>query len=101
MSSPTGLDPPLPDPNEWNASSVVPCVVVALGLATVCVGLRFWARAGILHVVGLEDWLILAALVSGTGQTTPFPVSVPLCALSANRVCQGNVSGSCGLLRPR
>jgi hypothetical protein len=53
---------PLPDPNEWNGSSAAPSVAVALTLAVTAVGLRFWARAGILRVTGLEDWFILAAL---------------------------------------
>ncbi|GAB1314744.1 Rhodopsin domain-containing protein [Madurella fahalii] len=70
MSSSTTLDPPpLPDPNEWNGQSATPCAAVALGLATLAVGLRFWARAGILGVLGLEDWFILAALASSIGVT--------------------------------
>ncbi len=60
----------LPDPNEWNGHSVAACLVIATGLAGFFVGLRFWARAGILGVVRREDWVILGALVwfySSTG----------------------------------
>ncbi|KAK5662176.1 hypothetical protein OQA88_8081 [Cercophora sp. LCS_1] len=69
MSSAAGPDPPLPDPNEWNGHSAIACATVALSVATVAVALRFWARAGIMRVVGLEDWFILAALLFSVGVT--------------------------------
>ncbi|KAK0616436.1 hypothetical protein B0T14DRAFT_568039 [Immersiella caudata] len=63
MSNSTDLAPsPLPDPAEWNGYSTAPCVAIALSLAIIAVSLRFWARAGIVRVTGLEDWFILASL---------------------------------------
>jgi hypothetical protein len=64
MSNSTGLAPThLPDPAEWNGYSTAPCAAIALGLAVIAVALRFWARAGIVRLTGLEDWFILTSLV--------------------------------------
>ena len=63
MANSTDLAPPaLPDPTEWNGYSVAPCAAVGLGLAVIAVALRFWARAGIVRVTGVEDWFILTSL---------------------------------------
>jgi hypothetical protein len=51
------------DPNEFNGQSIVPVASVTIAISTIVVGMRFWSRAVILHVVGLEDWTILLALV--------------------------------------
>ncbi|KAK0649836.1 hypothetical protein B0T16DRAFT_457210 [Cercophora newfieldiana] len=59
---PSEFPSPLLDPNEWNGASSIISTAIALTLATLAVGLRFWARAGILRVVALEDWFILASL---------------------------------------
>ncbi|KAK0612261.1 hypothetical protein B0T14DRAFT_440946 [Immersiella caudata] len=59
---PPGFPFPLPDPNEWNGASPIASAAVALTFATTCVALRFWARAGILRVVALEDWFVLISL---------------------------------------
>jgi len=68
-SPPPPFSGPLPDPNEWNGASAAPSTAVALTLAVAAVCLRFWARAGILRVTGLEDWLILTALAFSIGCT--------------------------------
>lgn len=63
MPGSTDLAPsPLPNPAEWNGYSTAPCAAVGLGLAVIAVALRFWARAGIVRVTGMEDWFILVAL---------------------------------------
>lgn len=36
---------------------------VLTSLATLAVALRLWARAGMLKIMGPEDWFILVALV--------------------------------------
>jgi hypothetical protein len=71
MSNITSAGPPLPklDPNEWNGTSAIACASIGLILATAAVALRFWARAGILRVVALEDWFILASLVFSVALT--------------------------------
>jgi len=65
--TPPGDPSDLPDPNEWNGYQAIISIVVAQVLATVAVGLRFWARAGILRVAALEDWFILSSLVLSYG----------------------------------
>jgi hypothetical protein len=63
MANITDLAPlALPDPTEWNGYSAAPCAAVGLGLAVIAVALRFWARAGIIRVTGVEDWFILTSL---------------------------------------
>jgi hypothetical protein len=57
------LVPAPPDPSEFDGQSVVPVVVVTMVISIIFVSMRVWSRAVILHVVGLEDWFILIALV--------------------------------------
>jgi hypothetical protein len=59
----TNTTQPLPDPSEFSGGMVIPCAVTTAALSSVFVALRFYTRAGILHVLGWEDWLVLIALV--------------------------------------
>ena len=65
--------PPMPiftgDPNAFNGAGFSAASGVAIAMSIIAVGLRFWARAYILRVVALEDWLILASLATAIGIT--------------------------------
>jgi hypothetical protein len=68
LGAPAGAGPegpptafPLADPDAWNGTGFSIASGVALALSTVAVALRFWARAYLMRVVALEDWLILAS----------------------------------------
>lgn len=50
-------------PYETRAGSVIACYAVTLVLSGVAVGARFYTRGRIQHVLGREDWAILAAWV--------------------------------------
>jgi len=67
----SGPAPPfaLPNPDEWNGTASIVCATISLVVATAAVALRFWARAGILHVVALEDWFILLSLALSAAAT--------------------------------
>ncbi|KAH8663629.1 hypothetical protein BGZ60DRAFT_71940 [Tricladium varicosporioides] len=51
-------------------AQVVVCSVITVFIATIAVFLRFFTRRRILHVLGYEDWCILAALFFSFGNTT-------------------------------
>jgi len=63
--------PPMPiftgDPNAFNGAGFTAASGVAIALSVIAVGLRFWARAYIMRIVALEDWLILASLACAVG----------------------------------
>jgi hypothetical protein len=46
------------------SGSIVASAIGTLLAATLAVGVRFYTRVKIVRVLGIEDWTILAALVS-------------------------------------
>lgn len=64
---PTALPPG--DPNAWNGTGFSIATAIAFTMSTVAIALRFWARAYMLRVVALEDWLILASWLAALAIT--------------------------------
>lgn len=74
MTFAPGEVPPWPWPIPENPSrslqpDIIVCAVITLVIALSFVGMRFWCRGRILHVLGAEDWLILAAVIFSMGLT--------------------------------
>ena len=46
--------------------SIITAFVLMFTMATIVVCLRFYTRRMILRIFGIEDWLIMVALVSGS-----------------------------------
>lgn len=53
----------LPVPDENRGSGFLACSTVITVAALITVTLRFYVRAGIVHAVGWDDWMILLAMV--------------------------------------
>ena len=60
-NAPSPRDAPLPTSNLQ--TPIIAAWVVMTGLAAITVGMRFYTRRLILHIIGVEDWLILASMV--------------------------------------
>lgn len=76
MSSTNG-DPLAPlaglaNPSESRQGEVISSAVVCFALAALFVAARFYTRTKIIHVIGWEDWTILASLVFSLGNTICF-----------------------------
>lgn len=66
MMPPTGPTGPPMGINGVERSysvDIIVCSVITALIGTIFVGLRFYARGVIMHVLALEDWLILVAQV--------------------------------------
>jgi hypothetical protein len=75
MSSPQpGFQPPL-DYSNNGPGIVISCTILAF-IATVCVGLRFWSKRLVRLPWGLDDNLVLAALLMHHAFLASSPVSV-------------------------
>ena len=66
------LPPVPPDVGDTPSrqGSIVALFVVMLLIATTGVALRFYTRWKILNIVGIEDWLLAAALVISSPSLT-------------------------------
>jgi hypothetical protein len=59
------------DPNDSHQTHILVAAVVWWSLAAVFVGLRMYARLGLLqHGMAVEDWLVVASLVFSAGMTS-------------------------------
>ncbi len=70
-TSDTAFEGPLGDISNQQAS-VITTWIIMTALAAVAVSMRFYTRRLILHILGLEDWLILAAVVFALGACVGF-----------------------------
>ncbi len=70
-----GAAPPMDTSNLQ--TPIITAWVVMTALATVTVCMRFYTRRMILHILGVEDWLILVAMVCSrpafAGSKSPAP----------------------------
>jgi hypothetical protein len=64
---PTNAPPTAPNmlDRSTQQGGIISIWIVMFSLAALTVGLRFYTRTKILRILGVEDWLICAALVSG------------------------------------
>jgi hypothetical protein len=51
------------DPHETYQANIIACAAITFAIGTIFVALRFYTRGCLLHVLGAEDWCILASLV--------------------------------------
>lgn len=69
--------PPAPLPSDLPHDSLKPNIVASSAICWVIaaffVGLRFYTRGVIIHVIGWSDWSILVALVRRTCHGWPLP----------------------------
>lgn len=56
---------------------IIVCAVITSFIGCVFVGLRFYTRRIIINVIGLEDWLMLAAQVSSMAMSAGFIHRMP------------------------
>ncbi|KAK0642033.1 hypothetical protein B0T16DRAFT_335240 [Cercophora newfieldiana] len=54
------------------STNVIVAWSIMMSFAAVTVGLRFYTRRLIIHVLGIEDWLILAAMILAVGACVGF-----------------------------
>ncbi len=70
-TSNTAFEGPLGDISNQQAP-VITTWIIMTALAAVAVSMRFYTRRLILHILGPEDWLILAAVVFALGACVGF-----------------------------
>jgi hypothetical protein len=63
MSTNTTMPSQMGSPSDNQAPNIYACAITTVVIAGIAVAARFYARARILRVVGIEDWCILIALV--------------------------------------
>lgn len=73
-------DPPSPgsethgDLSDSHQASLISCAVITWIIAASFVALRFYTRRWLIHVLGIEDWFILGAVLF-SGLTSGFIIT--------------------------
>lgn len=92
MSDPVASPLPVTAGPQINAA-VAASATVTWAIAAVMVALRFYTRSKIVHALGVEDWLLVAALVS-----LPVPLRIRRLPWASNQAdvvyCEGLLSGT-------
>jgi hypothetical protein len=55
--------PTVSNPSESHQANIIICSAISWGVATAFVAVRFYTRWKIVYVLGVEDWILLVALI--------------------------------------